>query len=767
MLRLTGYSDKLSVAPGERIQFSISCKAESYQAELVRLLHGDENPAGPGFRQEVVPSAVAGRYSGRWQRLPMGSYAEIPLPDWKARDGFTFTLTVQAWNPEAGDQVIITQGRFEHGPGWSLIMQAGGEVALRVGGGGAQSGTCHPTALRLQRWQWCHLVIAVAPRDSEARIWARLLDASDSSMVEIGRFSLDEASIGSGGPVLLAAARRADGTTGWHFDGKLGALCLFDRALTANEAELVTAGSGERGLEPDGGSWDFSLEPATSVLTDTSPHARHGWLVNSPTRAVTGASFSGLETCFRLAPSEYDAIHFHRDDLDNADWDVAFGLDVPDDIASGVYAIWLRAGEDEDHIPFVVRPKHGTATARVAMLLSTMTYLTYENFTDIGKGVWREGSQESSGLHPYADANIFRDVYEYVDENMLYGPYDAHVDGSATCYGSALRPILNLRPKFRYRTLGCPARFGADLYLVNWLDHKGIKVDFLTDHDLHAEGAKLLDRYNVVLSSSHHEYWTQPMLAALEAYLTAGGRFMYLGGNGLYGVVSVDPHKPHRIEVRRWGTSWPFECPPAERYHSTTGEPGGTWRSRGRSPHRLLGVGTAGAGFDRGGAYRRMPAAREPRFEFIFAGLRPDELVGDVPSLQLRWGAAGYEFDRCDFELGSPARTRLLASSVGMNGTYQAMLDDVLWFAGGRDGHEPTDPQVAGEPHRFVRSDLTYLEYPNGGAVFSGGAIAWTSCLSAYGYNNSVSIVTENVLRRFMQTPRGVVPAAEESGAHL
>ena len=55
---------------------------------------------------------------------------------------------------------------------------------------------------------------------------------------------------------------------------------------------------------------------------------------------------------------------------------------------------------------------------------------------------------------------------------------------------------------------------------------------------------------------------------------------MYLGGNGLFGVVSTTPDKPHVLEVRRWGTGWPFEAPPAERYHSTTGEPGGTWRNR-------------------------------------------------------------------------------------------------------------------------------------------------------------------------------------------
>ena len=190
--------------------------------------------------------------------------------------------------------------------------------------------------------------------------------------------------------------------------------------------------------------------------------------------------------------------------------------------------------------------------------------------------------------------------------------YDAHVDGHGVCYGSWLRPILNMRPKFRYRTMNCPARFPADLYLVDWLDHKGFDVDYLTDHDLHAEGADLLRPYTVVLSSSHHEYWTSPMLDALETYLGEGGRFMYVGGNSLFGVTPSIPAKPHMVEVRRWGAPWPFEMPPGERHHSSTGEQGGIWKNRGRAPNTIVGVGTAGAGFDRGSPYRRTEASYDP-----------------------------------------------------------------------------------------------------------------------------------------------------------
>jgi N,N-dimethylformamidase len=39
----------------------------------------------------------------------------------------------------------------------------------------------------------------------------------------------------------------------------------------------------------------------------------------------------------------------------------------------------------------------------------------------------------------------------------------------------------------------------------------------------------------------------------------------------------------------------------------------------------------------------------------------------------------------------------------------------------------------------------------NGGAVFSSGAISWCGSLSHNGYDNNVSRITENVLRKFLR----------------
>ena len=755
---LLGYSDKLSVEPGETIRFMVSSGHATYESRLVRLVHGDTNPAGPGFRQVEIPSVIDGTRRGTQQAIRSGSYAELPVT--ALGSAFTFTVFVQSWAPGSGEQVVASQGAPYDGAGWAIVISGTGRAEFLLGtAGGAPERL--PITEGFRRWQWYFLAV-VLDTAASTLVVRRSSRGGLPGVTTVDPVVLDlpGCALEPDAPLLLAAVRGRDGRTSHHFDGKLDRPRLVGRALAHGELVAVE----ER---PDDlaacagilGAWDLGAEASTDLVRDLSENRSHGRLVNLPTRAVTGYNHSGRETCFRLVPEEYGAVHFHRDDLDDAGWAPDLELVVPDGLPSGVYAAWLRSGEDEEHLPFVVRPPRGAWRARVAVVMSTMTYLAYENFTDIGKDAWREGAFTGSALtHPYADAGVARDVYRYIDEQALFGPYDRHVDGSAVCYASMLRPILNMRPKFRYRTLDAPSRLAADLYLVDWLEHNEIAADYFTDHDLHERGAELFEPYAVVISSTHHEYWTGAMLDGLKGYLDGGGRFMYLGGNGLYGVVSVDPVRPHVVEIRRWGTSWPFECHPAERYHSTTGEPGGTWRNRGRPPNELVGIGTAGAGFDRGSPFGRMADATDPRVRFVFDGLGQDELIGDVPSLQLRWGAAGYEFDRCDAELGSPGTTLVLASSVRFNQSHRAMLDEQLWFVGGRDGKQVDDPQVPGRPHRFARSDMTYLEHRNGGAVFAAGAISWCSCLSAYGYENTVSRVTANVLHRFATTPKGTSP---------
>jgi N,N-dimethylformamidase len=228
------------------------------------------------------------------------------------------------------------------------------------------------------------------------------------------------------------------------------------------------------------------------------------------------------------------------------------------------------------------------------------------------------------------------------------------------------------------------------------------------------------------------------MLDGLESYLAEGGRLLYLSGNGLYWPVGVDPARPHAIEVRRGqnGTGT-WRSAPGENYLSTTGEPGGLWRDRGRPPQRLVGVGMAASGFDVALPFHRSPASFDPQYAWIFDGIGPDEAIGDAGLVM--GGAAGLEIDRADPALGTPPHAAVLATAAGFSDSYTRTIEEVT-AADGKQG---------GTSSPEVRGDVVYFEGPYGGAVFAAGSITWCGGLSHNGYDNPVSRITGNVLRVF------------------
>ena len=750
-MNLVGYTDRLTAAPGDTVRFMVSSQHPRFRADLVQLIHGDESPAGPGYKERQVPSAIDGHYPGRPKPIHSGSYVHIPAhPVLDALTSFTVTAWLYPTTPANGLQGLITRWTDAPSPhGFALVIGPNGDLTLHLADG--QNPPVHAaTGAPLTERVWTFVGASYhAPTGRVVLIQQPLRRwpvAPDQALVTHDTIAANIRGP-SGAPLRFAALSAGPpertGPIAAPYNGKLDSPNLYNRALTPDDLTTLANPNANPSVADPLAAWDFSLDIGSYRVTDTGPHGLHGQAVNMPTRGMTGHNFTGAQTSFRLAPHEYGAIYFHDDDVEDVGWEPDFQFSIPPDLPSGVYAARLRAGDDEDYLPFCVRPPRGTATSRIAVLMPTLTYVVYANFRDI------DGAFVDRERVPNADQSLHESVFAYIRANGLPGLYERHSDGSGTTHVSHLRPILNMRPKFRYRVWAAPARFPADLYLLDWLEATGHQFDVITDHDLHAEGADLLDPYRVVLTGSHHEYWTSEMLAGMRSYLDQGGRLMYLGGNGFFGVTTIDAERPHIAEVRRWGTSWPFEMPPAERVHSTTGEPGGTWRNRGVAPNGLIGVGSCAAGFDGGSHYVRQPDSFDPRAAFIFDGIGDDEPIGDVPSLVVRHGAAGYEMDRLEFSLGTPPHALLLASSVGHSERYTAFNDERLDFTQGKDGMLPDSPPPTDGPHAFVRADLVYFETPDGGAVFSVGSIAWRGCLSHNNYDNTVSRVTGNVLRRF------------------
>ncbi|MDA1188942.1 MAG: LamG domain-containing protein [Chloroflexi bacterium] len=633
---IVGYSDKISVLPGDTISFMVSSVKPKYRADIVRLIHGDDNPKGPGFKEKAVKTSASGEYKGRKQTLPLGSYGIVDhTPLLHPAAGFTIAMWVMPTTPGQGEQALLTKGNA-----YGLYLDKKGAVTLRLGGSKGESvSTGKPL-----RKEWYFVAATYDAGTNAVTLTQQPIrpGPKDPSVATVSKKVTGKAGTNTE-PVVIAASRNARGKTDDHFNGRIDRPRIFSRALSAGEVEALSRGADALAYRDVlVAAWDFSLDITTDQITDAGPNWLHGWVVNMPARAIPGYNHTGQDPDWKQVPQEYGAIHFHDDDLDDAGWEVDFELKVPANLKSGVYAAKLTSGKAEDYIPFFVRPAPGKE-AKIAFLVPTNSYIAYANEHVMNMPIVLE-LQKNMGVTPPPWPVSIQD--KYVVKERLNSLYDYHSDGSYVHYSSRLRPIANMRPKYHMQALengkGSPHQFNADMHLVDWMEAQKYDYDVVTDEDLHYEGLPVIAPYNVIVTGSHPEYWSREMLQAMEVYLANGGRLMYLGGNGFYWVTSYPEGKPHVIEVRKSHGTGTNQVDAGEWYLSTTGELGGIWRNSGFIPQKMLGVGFAAQGIDKNSPYKRLKDSHDPRAAFIFKGIGKNEKIGDFPSLVMEHGAGGF-----------------------------------------------------------------------------------------------------------------------------
>lgn len=720
---LIGYSNRLSGRPGDTIEFKVSATGlDSYEARLVRVVSADPNPDGPGIIEHEVAADFAGTYNGRSQPFFPGSYARVketgPLNGCMK---FTIVATVWPTTPAAGEQGIVARYDPDSGAGFALAVGADGAATARVDGETVSAGR------PLKERTWYRVWASYDARSGILSAGQRPLDPLRDQSSSASR-SID------GGPItanadLLIAALGGDPVRG-HFNGKIEGPMIFSRALSPEEVEGAVHGADVPGLMA---RWDFARNMSTTAVADVGPAGFDGTLVNFPARAMTGSTWNAREMCWRHAPEDYAAIHFHDDDIYDFGWQTDFAFTIPDDLASGVYAVRLTAGAHWDTMPVFVCPPRGKRGADLAVLASTFTYAIYGNhgrpdFSPTWRARW-----EAWSAYPHNPA-----------EHPEYGlsTYNYHGDGSGICHASHLRPLLNLRNGFLTFGEGVGSglrHFQADSHLTAWLEAKGYGYDVVTDQELHDEGAAAIAGYAAVTTGSHPEYHTAETLDALTGYRDDGGRLMYLGGNGFYWRIAIHPEAPGVLEIRRGETgirAWAAE--PGEYYNAFDGAYGGVWRRSGRPPQQLVGVGFSAQGLFDASYYRKTEAANDPGVSWIFAGIEED-VLGDFGLSA--GGAAGYELDRADLRLGTPENAVVVARSENHGPSFVLVPEEHLT-------HTVTWP---GEPlEDLIRADMTYFETPSGGAVFSTGSITFCGSLPTNDCDNNISRLLGNVLDRFL-----------------
>ena len=383
---LLGYVDPLTARRGETLHFMVSSAYSQFQAELVRLYHGDLNPAGPGLRIQHIPSALDGTtYHGQRQPLRPGSYVHIPkLAHLEKLRSLQLTFWLWPTRPGQGRQCLVHAAgapEADRSPaqpsrgGFALWIDSCGCLTWQLGGPGTL-----PKELRLRDpllpRRWYLISAAYDAQTGEARLiqrpqrpWPAHGTRATSARWEKGWFQ------GANPHLWLAAAPTTNDLPGDpsqpreltdFFNGKLEEPTLFDAPLTdaqhqalfqgqipqsiVHQADLLLPGTPAAKLIA---SWDFSRHMASEHIEDIGPHNYHGQAHQAPTRAMSGHRWNGQQFDAKQSPQAYGAIHFHEDDLEDARWQPSFSLTLPQNLPSGIYAarLWAAASASTASVP--------------------------------------------------------------------------------------------------------------------------------------------------------------------------------------------------------------------------------------------------------------------------------------------------------------------------------------------------------------------------------------------------------------------------------
>lgn len=375
-------------------------------------------------------------------------------------------------------------------------------------------------------------------------------------------------------------------------------------------------------------------------------------------------------------------------------WPVLWSKTIPDDWSTGYYHLTLKAADSggsfvqrgrrtaESSCFFVLRALHPGSHSKILLELSTNTYNAYNN--------WGGYS--------------------------LYG-----FNGHANVQGNR---VSFLRPP--------ASQFGSwEQPLVEWFETNGIALEFCANLDLE-QHPEMLDRYRLVLSVGHDEYWSSLMRDHLEAFIARGGNVAFLSGNTCCWQVRTEDQGS---ALTCWKQNWTMD--PVFRSGDlrllTT-----LWSHHlvGRPENQLTGVGFLFGGYHRShgqfmegqGAYT---VHRPEHWLFEGTNLGRNDLFGGKDTI------VGYECDGCEMEVvdglpipthrdGTPKGFEIVASCPA-----QWHPDDAYFYD--RFEHGRIGASVFGT-------------YTRGGTVVTVGSTDWSHGLR--GRDPIVERITRNIIDR-------------------
>lgn len=375
-------------------------------------------------------------------------------------------------------------------------------------------------------------------------------------------------------------------------------------------------------------------------------------------------------------------------------WPVTYRMTIPDDWQSGYYEATLSAEDGggsyvhrgrrtaRSSLFFVVRAKTPGQQSKILLQLSTNTYNAYTNW----------------GGHS---------LYAYHDRDDVQGHRVSFHRPQDSQFANWERPF------------------------VAWAESAGYRLDYAANSDLEYR-PELLDKYRLILSVGHDEYWSAPMRDHLEQYIARGGNVAFFSGNTCCWQVRSDDEGTALTCWKQWYNWDPLYRSGDHRRLSTL------WSHHlvGRPENQLTGVGFLWGGYHRShGQLMDGPGSyvvhRPEHWVFANTPLERDERFGGNDTI------VGYECDGCQlrWEDGLPYPT-------GEDGTPESFTVlgtcPAQWASGDSHWYERFPKDRVGAAVMGV--------YTRGGTVFTCGSTDWSHGLA--GGDPIVDQITRNLLDR-------------------
>ena len=505
------YTDTTSYTPGDTIQIYGSAPDVETVFRLIRL------DADWTEISRTTPQTVTAQTSA------VGSFIEYPDLTLSGRSAFT----LEGWfypTLLGGDTAVIAGQIGETESAAGIIIRPDGRLA------GYLSSTPATNA--------ANQVIAPAPADFTNWLdaWHHLALTYDGAQVILyvdGAVAAQRAQTGTvaqvTAPFRLGARSEAPGDLTGVIDGRIDAWAVWPAALNLTQIQArQQAGLTQDDPTPNLAQVDFyvGFEGSFPSLNDTSTNGYTGVVTNYGNPGVAGVTENGR------------AYRLNHDQIVDAGWQLTAQIAIPPATASGMYAIQALAGPDftptqtGDRLSvraIAIKPAPDAPHAPIAVVLPTNTWNAYSGWPGIPAG-WIEDKI------PYGPDTITeRTRHPDSTENIAGGNNSAYGkmgdDVSLSYFHGWRRPSYEASPMMYAADRGYySVRAPNSMYLTQWLDMQGYDYDVFSDNDFDAGRITAAD-YRVLMPNSHHEYWTDGMLANLTQFLGEGGSVVAPAGN--------------------------------------------------------------------------------------------------------------------------------------------------------------------------------------------------------------------------------------------